>query len=123
MNHLDTNVAIWLSQGQLGKIPPGVQRLMRRAPRILSPIVMLELDLLYEQRRQALDGEMVRSKLAKMDVTVSTASIADVARAASHLSWTREPWDRLIVANAIADGAKLVTADTHIRKHFADAVW
>lgn len=39
------------------------------------------------------------------------------------LSWTRDPFDRLIVANALADGADLVTADERIRQHTDIAVW
>jgi PIN domain nuclease of toxin-antitoxin system len=121
--HLDTNVALWLSQGREGKLSSRARAMIRRAPAVLSPVVFFELDLLYEQGKQELDGEMVRAKLTRLRIKDSSASMAAVARAASRLSWTREPWDRLIVANAIADGAKLVTADSHIRAHFADAVW
>lgn len=38
-------------------------------------------------------------------------------------AWTRDPWDRLIVANAKAAGAQLITADEKIRKHYSRVVW
>ena len=34
-----------------------------------------------------------------------------MVEAARTFAWTRDPFDRLIVANAIADGVKLLTAD------------
>ena len=43
--------------------------------------------------------------------------------AAERLSWTRDPFDRLIVAQASLAGAPLVTKDRMIRKHFAKAAW
>ena len=42
---------------------------------------------------------------------------------ARSFAWTREPFDRLIVANAMADGVRLLTADEMILRHFKDAVW
>lgn len=38
-------------------------------------------------------------------------------------SWTRDPFDRLIVANAKAAGAPLITKDERIRKHYRRAIW
>lgn len=57
------------------------------------------------------------------DLRQSTAVFAEVVEAARMLSWTRDPIDRLVTAHAIADGAKLLTADATIRAHFKDAVW
>jgi PIN domain nuclease of toxin-antitoxin system len=38
-------------------------------------------------------------------------------------NWGRDLFDRLIVANAKARGAGLVTKDERIRQHFPRAVW
>ena len=54
---------------------------------------------------------------------VSTLSFQRVVAAAVEQTWTRDPFDRLIVAQAQAEGASLVTADKLIRKHFARSVW
>ena len=43
--------------------------------------------------------------------------------AARELNWTRDPFDRLIVAEAMLAEAGLVTKDRLIRKHFAAAIW
>jgi PIN domain nuclease of toxin-antitoxin system len=38
-------------------------------------------------------------------------------------TWTRDPFDRLIVANAKAAGAPLVTKDERILGHYSRALW
>lgn len=37
--------------------------------------------------------------------------------------WTRDPFDRLIVANAKASGARLITKEERIRRHYSFAIW
>ncbi len=54
---------------------------------------------------------------------VSDGSIAELGQAAADLSWTRDPFDRLISAHAIVANAPLVTADETIREHLPLAVW
>jgi PIN domain nuclease of toxin-antitoxin system len=54
---------------------------------------------------------------------VTDASAAELGDAAMDLSWTRDPFDRLISAHAIVDNAALVTADETIREHLHLAVW
>ncbi len=58
-----------------------------------------------------------------MGLTVSQSPFADVVQRSLTLSWTRDPFDRLIVANAMTDGARLLTFDDRIHKHFKNALW
>jgi PIN domain nuclease of toxin-antitoxin system len=49
---------------------------------------------------------------------------AVVASAALDEKWTRDPFDRLIVANAKANGfAWLISADEEIARHYPRTVW
>jgi len=51
---------------------------------------------------------------------------ADVLKGrGEHVSseWTRDPFDRLIVAHAAANDARLLTKDEKIRRHYKRAVW
>lgn len=54
---------------------------------------------------------------------VTDGSIAELGQVAADLSWTRDPFDRLISAHAIVANAPLVTADEVIREHLSLAVW
>lgn len=38
-------------------------------------------------------------------------------------NWGRDPFDRLIVANAKANDAALVTKDQRIRQYYSRAIW
>jgi PIN domain nuclease of toxin-antitoxin system len=46
-----------------------------------------------------------------------------VAAGAIEQRWTRDPFDRLIVAQAELAGAELVTKDQSIRTHYRGARW
>jgi PIN domain nuclease of toxin-antitoxin system len=58
-----------------------------------------------------------------LEVTVSDAPFAAVARAALALAWTRDPFDRIIAAQSLVDRAPLATADDTILTHLPTAVW
>lgn len=97
---------------------------MRENAIALSPVVIVELAYMTETGRFKADPEGVQANLEnEFGITLSKAVFADVCRTSLRQTWTRDPFDRLIVANAIADGARLVTADERILEHFPDAVW
>ena len=98
--------------------------LARRQPWVISPAVILELEILSEiDRIRASPERVIEAARTVGDLTVSDATFESVVDAGRSLSWTRDPIDRLVTAQAIADGAKLLTADTIILAHFRDAVW
>ncbi len=39
------------------------------------------------------------------------------------LTWTRDPFDRWIVATAKLHRSPLITKDEKIQHHYADAIW
>lgn len=87
-------------------------------------MVALELDYMVEIGRATAPAAVVLAELQQsLGVSMSTAPFALVVRHAQPLTWTRDPFDRLIVATALADGADLMTADERIREHLTSAVW
>ncbi|MEQ7155560.1 type II toxin-antitoxin system VapC family toxin [Brevundimonas aurifodinae] len=122
--HLDTNVLLWLSQGRLRSLGEKACRLAVRQPWVISPMVVLELEILHEIGRIKAGPDQVLAATREYGtLRVSDLPLSDVVREACDLSWTRDPIDRLVTAHAIADGTKLLTADKTILTHFADAVW
>lgn len=86
--------------------------------------MILELEVLHEIRRIRVPPDRVLADASRVgDLAIARTPYADVVQAARALSWTRDPIDRLVTAAAIADGAKLLTADKTILTHFSDAVW
>lgn len=122
--HLDTHAVVWLYVDKDNAFPVAARRLIDTEPLVVSPMVALELDLLYEVGRTAGPAEVVLAGLARtVGLVTSATPFADVARAATALTWTRDPFDRLICAQAVADNAILLTKDRRIRAHLTLARW
>lgn len=87
-------------------------------------MVVIEIEMLFEIGRIPQASDAVIAGLARQfDLTVSDIPFIQVVESARTFTWTRDPFDRLIVANAMAEGARLVTADATILANFRDAVW
>ena len=123
--YLDTNVVAWLSQNKVNRISSEAHRFLRTAELRISPMVLLELQYLYEIRRTKIPARDVQLKLAhETTVRVCDLPFSTIVEAAVHESWTRDPFDRMIVANAKANGlAYLISADAEIAKHYPRTVW
>jgi PIN domain nuclease of toxin-antitoxin system len=122
--YLDTHVALWLASGHTRAIPAPVLAMIETRRVLLSPIAALEMDLLHEIGRISAPGATVVSTLARsIGLTLCDLPFAEVTRAATALTWTRDPFDRLITAQAQARQAPLATADGVIRNHYAGAIW
>jgi PIN domain nuclease of toxin-antitoxin system len=120
--HVDTNVIVRLFRRQHGRITRRAQKAIERGF-ILSPIVRLELEILRDKERLPSASEIVSILGRTLPIDMAETAFAAVIAHAEGLGWTRDPFDRLIVAAAIADGRKLVTSDSHIAEHFSDAIW
>ena len=124
MIHLDTHVVAWLYQGRLDLIPSPVQALLDKSDLAMSPVVTLELQYLFEIARVSEPGQVVVSHLSrKIGLRIDATPFADVVDRAMGLDWTRDPLNRLIVAQADAAGARLVTRDQQLLAHSPVAVW
>jgi PIN domain nuclease of toxin-antitoxin system len=122
--HLDTHVVVWLYAGELERIPREIQAHLEAHDLQISPAVVLELQFLFEIRRVAEPAQSVVAALeGALGLAVSSLSFQRVVASAVEQVWTRDPFDRLIVAQAQAEGVSLVTADKLIRKHYARALW
>lgn len=89
-----------------------------------SPIAALELAYLHEIGRA---GDPLTTMLAALHRDVGLelvdASTVELMQAAADLSWTRDPFDRLIAAHAIVANVPLVTADETVLEHLPLATW
>lgn len=122
--YLDTHVIIWVYEGDEQKLNSHASRILDTSELMVSPAVVLELELLHEIGRMRISAERMISTLeSQIDLRVCALSFQEVATQALHEKWTRDPFDRLIVANAKAAGAPLVTRDERIRKHYRRAIW
>jgi PIN domain nuclease of toxin-antitoxin system len=114
----------WLYEGVDGRIPAAIRALIESKEPFVSPIVELELTYLYEVGRVTEPAATPLAALRKtIGLQVADYSLAAVAQAAAALAWTRDPFDRLIAAQAIVADVPLVTADRTILEHLPQAKW
>jgi len=122
--HLDTHIVCWLYEGRSELLTPAALQAIESGLLQVSPVVQLELAYLHEIGRISRDGKHVLDALAEdIGLSVADVSLAQVMKMAGTLSWTRDPFDRMIVAHAMVADAVLVSKDRLIRKHCDRAIW
>jgi PIN domain nuclease of toxin-antitoxin system len=123
--YLDTNALLWLSDGSLVGRSPKIDRLLQQADLLFSPMVLMELEFLYDIKRSKRPARDIQRKVEyELGVRLCDLPFATIASAALDEKWSRDPFDRLIVANAKANGfAWLISADEAIRKRYPRAIW
>ena len=124
MIYLDTHVVVWLYAGRADLLPPAARALVDANDLLFSPIVALELQYLHETGRTTEAASPVLQALAR-EIGLHSCDLpfADVADAALREAWTRDPFDRIVVAQSRLRNSPLLTRDRDIHTHFDGAVW
>lgn len=124
MIFLDTHVVVWLYLDPANLLPVSVQEKIQEEPVAISPAVALELEFLREIKRLAIRPEnLIRYLQKEIGMELVDEGFVRIIQSAKSLRWTRDPFDRLIVGQAVASGWGLITKDRQIRKNFAGAFW
>jgi PIN domain nuclease of toxin-antitoxin system len=124
MIHLDTHVAVWLYEKRRDRFSDRAFGLIDSEDLAVSPMVLLELQYLYEIDRITASPRIVTSYLReRLGLEIDATSFAKVAEMAMEMTWTRDPFDRLIAAQAACSRTTLVTKDSSILKNYPEAVW
>lgn len=123
--YLDTQIVVWLCEARLPKLTRAAVTAIENGELVVSPMVLLELEYLYEINRilrppLALLGQLQN----QIGLNLRDAGFDAIIRTALFETWTRDPFDRVIVAQARSDEAAfLITSDAKIREHYKKAVW
>ena len=121
---LDTHAVVWLFTGELERFSKKGRAAIDTQQLVVSPIVQLELTYLHEIERLTVGGADILGDLAsRIALSTSDQSMLSVVQAAAGLTWTRDPFDRLIVADALSANCPLLTKDEVIRHHVSIARW
>lgn len=125
MIYLDTHVILWLYLRKGEGLSDRAQQLIEYEDVIvISPMILLELDYLHEIGRTTLGSSQVFDYLhQQLGLQICQKAFMDVVRKASQLSWTRDPFDRIITAQSAIDQNTLITKDKIIQKNYEHAVW
>lgn len=113
---LDTHFLIWLvlESKRLAKFP----WLNQYLPWGVSPVSFLEIQFLGEIGRLSVrNPEFMNTVMNDTRFTVDDIPLTSVIRHALRLDWTRDPFDRLLVAHSSARRVAFCTTDRDIREH------
>ena len=124
-SYLDTNVVVFLHSGAAKRLSRRAAEHLEKHDLVVSPMVMLELEMLYEKGSSRYPATQVLADLnQQIGLSVCQLPMSAIISQALSVKWTREPGDRLIVANAIAaNEAPLVTSDRRIQDNYPNAIW
>jgi len=124
MIYLDTHVVVWLYAGLLERLSTKAVELIENNALYISPMVMLELQYLKEIERINAEPALMCENLAgSIDLQICSKPLLQIITEAMTITWTRDPFDRIIIANASAGNGKLLTKDETILRNSSNAVW
>jgi PIN domain nuclease of toxin-antitoxin system len=110
--YLDTHIVVWFYANDKQRFSSSIQELMNQHEWRISPIVRLELQL----------ADTIIADLAQqVGLSICPKPFNDVMAKATQLSWTRDPFDRILVAHASLNDDILVTNDQNIHAHYPHA--
>lgn len=121
---LDTNVVLWFVLGDRHRVPDRVVDVVQdaRIPVLVSAASVWEIAIKRSLGKLEIEdrwaGALTRLGFAQCPVT------AEHAAAVEGLPWLhRDPFDRLLVAQAGLEEATLVTADARITAYDVPTLW
>ena len=121
---LDTHIAVWLYAGLVEKISDNAKQAIDNCDVLVSPLVRLELQYLYEIGRITVKPDTIIKALFKaIGLKISETPLQQIIDEALKIRWTRDVFDRLLSAEAKLLGEGLITADETIRSNLNLAVW
>src|SRR5688572_29864868 len=104
----DTNLLIALYSRASDKIGPRTDEMLSTSILVFPAMVQIELDFLYEIKRINRNGQFVFGDLIhRLGAIVDLTPMFQLAAESEKITWTRDPFDRLIVATALALNAPL----------------
>jgi PIN domain nuclease of toxin-antitoxin system len=122
--YLDTHVAVWLYAGLVDKFTDAARSAIDDSDLVVSHMVRLELQYLFEIGRIKVKGDTIIRNLSKtIGLRISDIPFDQVIEEALKINWTRDVFDRLLVSEAIVAKQGFISADRNIQKNFKKTIW
>ena len=123
MIFLDTHVVAWLYTNQLKTLSKKALDYINQGELYISEIVKLELQYLYEIGRINKKHETIISSLDKdIGLNFSPNKYSQIINQTIKMDFTRDPFDRIIVADASLRDSILISKDRRIIDNYHRAV-
>lgn len=124
MIYLDTHVVVWLYSGLTDKLSELAKNSINANEVYISAIVRLELQYLSEIKRITDEPDAIVTDLSKqIDLKICNRNFNEIISIALMIDWTRDPFDRIITANAQISNNILLSKDRKILNNYSHARW
>ena len=122
--YLDTHVLVWLYAGDLDVFSSKAKKALENKELYISPMVLLELQYLLEIERILVPPETIMKTLSQeIGLKECKQNFKKIISESIKIKWTRDPFDRIIVAQAICKEALMLTKDKNILENYSNAFW
>ncbi len=79
---------------------------------------------MYEIKRVKFEsGLIIDTLINEIGLMYSDNNFDSIVRQAIHLPFTRDLFDRIIVADASINSSRLISKDRNIKKHYKNTIW
>ncbi len=122
--YLDTHAVIWLYNNELKKFPTATLEHIENSHLLISPMVVLELEYLYEIKRLNQKANVIFATLQQeIALQICPLNFLQIVTIALKQKWTRDPFDRIIVAQAAINQSLLISKDEMIQENYDKTIW
>jgi len=122
--YLDTHAVIWLYSGNKKLFSKKAIELIENQSLVISPLVVLEIHYMNEIGRVNPKSKEIISHLAETcNLSICRKKYEDICLKAITFDFTRDPFDRLITAQAALNENLILTKDKSILQNYHGAVW
>ncbi len=122
--HLDTHVVCWLYAGLVHQLSATARRFIEENDLAISPFVLSELQLLFEQGVLHVTAQEIFEDLERrLGLRLAQGDLSAIIKNSFSLSWAKDPFDRMIAAHCRLAEAPLISKDAHLHTHFPQVVW
>ncbi len=124
MIYLDTHVVVWLYLGDMSKFSLPARTAINEHEIKIFPIIALELTYLHEIGRLRTPADTIIDYLVeRVQLEFCDMPFRQIIASAIQQTWTRDPFDRMIVGHAAVQECELVTKGDTINANYTRAVW
>lgn len=125
MIYLDTHVVVWMYAFGAKRLSERACQLIEDSTEVLiSPMVLLEIEFLREMGKLAVAPTIIFDYLSeRIGLEICRRNFHEVLWLAMQQSWTRNPFDRIITAQAALGDNLLITKDRFIHDHYPRSAW
>jgi PIN domain nuclease of toxin-antitoxin system len=122
--YLDTHIIVALFKGNSSYFSTNAVKTINENNLYFASISKLELQLFFEIGRLQYAPGIILNELSKnIGLCEGIYSYTEVTDKSLEINFTRDPFDRMIVAESAIDSNPLITKDENILQNYTNAIW